>query len=191
MGHGVATGVQRYFSHIVADLLRHGKTIIGEEDDKLVSMTALCEFHLSSEPYSAWVTPDWASTGNEEQASRQACSSFAGWISPHWCCTCACECKDIELCIENIVISKRKQTHKAHISFKWLSAAAARTAHFCQPLFFSSFATNSMSRSSTLRRVWIDPHPDKLYWWNVDLSKRFCGKNVVNKLFKKRGANRN
>lgn len=50
MGHGAATGVQRYFSHIVADLLRHGKTIIGEEDDKLVSMTALCEFHLSSEP---------------------------------------------------------------------------------------------------------------------------------------------
>lgn len=36
------------FSRISADLLRHGKTIIGEEDDKLVSMTAHYEFHLSS-----------------------------------------------------------------------------------------------------------------------------------------------
>ena len=40
-----------YFSCISADLLRHGKTIIGEEDDKLVSMTARCEFHLSSKPF--------------------------------------------------------------------------------------------------------------------------------------------
>ncbi len=39
-----------YFCCISADLLRHEKTIIGEEDDKLVSMTAHCEFHLSSKP---------------------------------------------------------------------------------------------------------------------------------------------
>lgn len=37
-------------SCISADLLRHWKTIIGEEDDKLVSMMAHCEFYLSSKP---------------------------------------------------------------------------------------------------------------------------------------------
>lgn len=39
-----------YFYCIYADLLRYGKTIIWEGDDKLVSIAALCEFHLSSKP---------------------------------------------------------------------------------------------------------------------------------------------
>lgn len=55
------------FSRISADLLRHGKTIIGEEDDKLVSMTAHYEFHLSSKPIhreSHLIEPP---QGNEEQ----------------------------------------------------------------------------------------------------------------------------
>lgn len=124
-----------------------------------LSVNSICPLSL----YSAWVTPDWASTGNEEQASRQLFLRRLNLttlvlhmcVQPEW--------KDTELCVENILVSKRKQTHKAQIAFKWRSAAATRTAHFCQPLFFSSFATNSMSRSSTLWRVRIDPHPDKLY----------------------------
>lgn len=52
-----------HFSWFSSDLRRNGKTITEEEHDKLVSVTANSEFHLSSKTHSPWVTPDWTSEG--------------------------------------------------------------------------------------------------------------------------------